>query len=99
MLQSNILEDLADRYDNDFNLDGPIKTISYPINVNSSSNGNLDVSNQRRSPIMLKMKERIKVNKETFDKTFSKANGEFLLVFSSKICEFTNVFWRLISIN
>lgn len=70
MISAKMLEDLADRYDADWLSDGNIKTISYPAREPYNSR-------KKVSPMMMKMRERIKMNKETFDRTFTKANGQF----------------------
>uniref|UniRef100_A0AC34PUM5 Uncharacterized protein n=1 Tax=Panagrolaimus sp. JU765 TaxID=591449 RepID=A0AC34PUM5_9BILA len=67
MISAKMLEDLADRYDADWLSDGNIKTISYPAREPYNSR-------KKVSPMMMKMRERIKMNKETFDRTFTKAN-------------------------
>lgn len=86
MISAKMLEDLADRYDTDWFSDGNIKTISYPAREPYNSR-------KKVSPMMMKMRERMKFKKQTFDRTFSKANGLlFLCEFLIKILEFkTNI--------
>ena len=79
MVSDRMLEDLADQYFNSY-LDGNIKTISYPPGLMESTSD----SKRKISPMMSRMKEKMRQNKEAFDKTFSKANGKNVVMIFNK---------------